>query len=160
MLRTNDPAKVSAVTSEGKITLTMGERDITLDPINQPADQHFDHGYAITTTGSEGASINNVIGLVGTEGARNMMAALDSAYVGFSRAKAHVQLYVDDLESWQGAVERNSGQRETVHDVLLRADDVRAEQADRDWSRSKPVDETRLAEKLDDGVGDAARFLR
>jgi len=159
VLRTNDPATVSAVTSEGKITLTMGERDITLDPINQPADQHFDHGYAITTTGSQGASINNVIGLVGTEGARNMMAALDSAYVGFSRAKAHVQLYVDDLESWQGAVERNSGQRETVHDVLLRADDVRAEQADRDWSRSKPVEETRLAEKLDDGVGDAARFM-
>lgn len=88
-----------------------------------------------------------------------MMAALDSAYVGFSRAKAHVQLYVDDLESWQGAVERNSGQRETVHDVLLRADDVRAEQADRDWSRSKPLEETRLAEKLDDGVGDAARFM-
>ncbi|MFK3695317.1 MobF family relaxase [Serratia bockelmannii] len=159
VLRTNDPATVSAVSPEGKITLSMGERDITLDPINQPADQHFDHGYAITTTGSQGASINNVIGLVGTEGARNMMAALDSAYVGFSRAKAHVQLYVDNLESWQGAVERNSGQRETVHDVLLRADDVRAEQADRDWSRSKPVEETRLAEKLDDGVGDAARFM-
>jgi hypothetical protein len=49
------------VTPEGKITLPLGERDITLDPTNQPADQHFDHGNAITTTGSQGASINTAV---------------------------------------------------------------------------------------------------
>lgn len=158
MLKTNDLAIVTEVDSSGKITIASDGRHVTLDPNKNPADQHVDYGYAVTTYSSQGASIDYVIALVGTEGARQRMAALDSTYVALSRAKEHVQVYADDLTEWVTKVTQQTGERQTVHDVLLRNDDVQASREVALWERSNPVSETRMASKVDESLADAAHF--
>lgn len=159
VLRTNDSAIVTDVdTRTGSFTMDIDGRAVALDPGNNPSDRHFDYGYAVTTYSSQGASVQYLIALVGTEGARKVMAALDSTYVALSRAVEHVQVYADDLKNWIGAVEKNSGERQTVHDILLRNDDISAREQSRLWDSSKEVSATRLAGKVDDALADAARF--
>ncbi|WON75539.1 MobF family relaxase [Serratia sp. UGAL515B_01] len=158
MLKTNDLAVVTDVDSNGKVTIESDGRQVTLNPRQNPADQHFDYGYAVTTYSSQGASIEYVIALVGTEGARQRMAALDSTYVALSRAKEHVQVYADDLKDWIAEVTSDTGERQTVHDVLLRNDDVKASREVALWERSHAVADTRLNGKVDQTLTEAAHF--
>lgn len=118
-LRASDMGVVTGVTEDGKITLDTGDRQLSFDPAGQYADRHMDYGYAVTTYSSQGASVKYLIGLFGEEGARKMMAALDSTYVQLSRAKEHVQTYFDNMSGWASRVESKSGRRQTVHDVLV-----------------------------------------
>nr|WP_172690020.1 MobF family relaxase [Serratia marcescens]SAY46608.1 Multifunctional conjugation protein TraI [Serratia marcescens] len=158
MLRTNDIGVVTGIDARGRLQVTVGEQQVSLDPTAVPGDRHIDYGYAVTTYSAQGASVDYVITLEGVEGARKRMASQDSAYVALSRAKQHVQLYVDDLEGWQRQVEKHTGGRETVHDVLLRADDAAAQAAVRDFEAGRPAGETRLASRLDADMRDAAHF--
>ncbi len=66
---------------------------------------------------------------------------------------------MDDLNKWTGLVERNSGKRQTVHDVMMRTEDVRADREVRLWDSSLPVAETRLALRTDSTLTADARFL-
>ncbi|WP_164120186.1 MobF family relaxase [Serratia marcescens] len=158
MLRTNDIGVVTCIDARGRLQVTVGEQQVSLDPTAVPGDRHIDYGYAVTTYSAQGASVDYVIALQGIEGARKRMASQDSAYVALSRAKQHVQLYVDDLEGWQRQVEKHTGKRETVHDVLLRADDAAAQAAVRAFEAGRPAGETRLASRLDADMRDAAHF--
>ena len=158
MLRTNDIGVVTGIDARGRLQVTVGEQQVSLDPTAAPGDRHIDYGYAVTTYSAQGASVDYVITLEGVEGARKRMASQDSAYVALSRAKQHVQLYVDDLEGWQRQVEKHTGGRETVHDVLLRADDAAAQAAVRAFEAGRPAGETRLASRLDADMRDAAHF--
>lgn len=158
-VRTSDMATITGVTPEGLITLNTGDRTLTFDPSTSNADRHLDYGYAVTTFSAQGASIPYLIALTGTDGGRKRMAAMDSTYVALSRAKEHVQVYADDMDKWIAAVERNSGKRQTVHDVVMRAEDVRAEKEVRLWDSSLPVAETRLATRTDSTLTAGARFL-
>lgn len=158
LLRTNDIGVVTGIDARGRLQVTVGEQQVSLDPNAAPGDRHIDYGYAVTTYSAQGASVDYVITLEGVEGARKRMASQDSAYVALSRAKQHVQLYVDDLEGWQRQVEKHTGGRETVHDVLLRADDAAAQAAVRDFESGRPAGETRLAGRLDADMRDAAHF--
>ncbi|WP_416414399.1 MobF family relaxase [Pantoea sp. App145] len=158
-LRASDMAVISGITDEGKLLLDTGGRILTLDPAGAHTDQHIDYGYAVTTYSSQGASIPYVIALVGAEGSRRMMAALDSTYVALSRAKNHIQVYADDMNKWLSAVAHHSGERETVHDVLMRAEDIRAGREMHLWNNSLPVSETLLAAKTEPHLTVDARFL-
>ncbi|MCS6091093.1 hypothetical protein LNO03_26515 [Klebsiella pneumoniae subsp. pneumoniae] len=75
-----------------------------------------------------------------------------------SRAVEHIQLYADDLSKWVKTVKERSGERETVHDVMLRGEDLKATNELNLWKRSQPVSATRLAAKIEDGIADAAHF--
>lgn len=158
MLCTNDIGVVTGIGTRGRLQVTVGERQVSLDPNAAPGDRHIDYGYVVTTYSAQGTSVDYVITLEGVEGARKRMASQDSAYVALSRAKQHVQLYVDDLEGWQRQVEKHTGGRETVHDVLLRADDAAAQAAVRAFRAGRPAGETRLASRLDADMRDAAHF--
>ena len=158
LLRTNDIGVVTGIDDRGRLQVTVGEQQVSLDPNAAPGDRHIDYGYAVTTYSAQGASVDYVILLEGVEGARKRMAAQDSAYVALSRTKEHIQMYVDDLEGWQRQVEKHTGKRETVHDVLLRADDAAAQAAVRAFEAGRPADETRLASRLDADMRDAAHF--
>ncbi|MGQ6475912.1 MobF family relaxase [Serratia sp. IR-2025] len=158
LLRTNDIGVVTGIDARGRLQVTVGEQQVSLDPNAAPGDRHIDYGYAVTTYSAQGASVDYVILLEGVEGARKRMAAQDSAYVALSRTKEHIQMYVDDLEGWQRQVEKHTGKRETVHDVLLRADDAAAQAAVRAFEAGRPAGETRLASRLDADMRDAAHF--
>ncbi|WP_316247746.1 conjugative transfer relaxase/helicase TraI domain-containing protein, partial [Pantoea agglomerans] len=158
-LRASDMGVVTGVTEDGKITLDTGDRQLSFDPAGQYADRHMDYGYAVTTYSSQGASVKYLIGLFGEEGARKMMAALDSTYVQLSRAKEHVQTYFDNMSGWASRVESKSGRRQTVHDVLMRAEDVRAGREIQAWDKSLPVSGTRLADRVDQDLTADARFM-
>lgn len=158
LLRTNDIGVVTGIDARGRLQVTVGEQQVSLDPNTAPGDRHIDYGYAVTTYSAQGASVDYVILLEGIEGARKRMAAQDSAYVALSRTKEHIQMYVDDLEGWQRQVEKHTGKRETVHDVLLRADDAAAQAAVRAFEAGRPAGETRLASRLDADMRDAAHF--
>ena len=158
-VRASDMAVVSGITEEGKILLDTGDRQLSFDPAARYADRHMDYGYAVTTYSSQGASVKYLVGLFGEEGARGRMAALDSTYVELSRAKEHVQTYFDNLSGWAAKVESKSGRRQTVHDVLMRAEDLRADREIQAWDKSLPVSGTRLADRVDQDLTADARFM-
>lgn len=158
-VRASDMAVVSGITEEGKILLNTGDRQLSFDPAARYADRHMDYGYAVTTYSSQGASVKYLIGLFGEEGARGRMAAMDSTYVELSRSKEHVQTYFDNLSGWVAKVESKSGRRQTVHDVLMRAEDVRADREIQAWEKSLPVSGTRLADRVDQDLTADARFM-
>lgn len=158
-VRASDMAVVSGITEEGKILVDTGDRQLSFDPAARYADRHMDYGYAVTTYSSQGASVKYLIGLFGEEGARGRMAAMDSTYVELSRSKEHVQTYFDNLSGWAAKVESKSGRRQTVHDVLMRAEDVRADREIQAWDKSLPVSGTRLADRVDQDLTADARFM-
>lgn len=158
-VRASDMGVVSGVTEDGRIMLDSGDRQLSFDPAGRYADRHMDYGYAVTTYSSQGASVKYMIGLFGEEGARKRMAALDSTYVQLSRAKEHIQTYFDNLSGWAARVETRSGRRQTVHDVLMRAEDVRAGHEVQAWDKSLPVSGTRLADRVDRDLTADARFM-
>ncbi|MEN4695614.1 conjugative transfer relaxase/helicase TraI domain-containing protein [Pantoea agglomerans] len=158
-VRASDMAVVSGITEEGKILIDTGDRQLSFDPAARYADRHMDYGYAVTTYSSQGASVKYLIGLFGEEGARGRMAAMDSTYVELSRSKEHVQTYFDNLSGWAAKVESKSGRRQTVHDVLMRAEDVRADREIQAWDKSLPVSGTRLADRVDQDLTADARFM-
>jgi len=158
-VRASDMAVVSGISQEGKILVDTGDRQLSFDPASRYADRHMDYGYAVTTYSSQGASVKYLIGLFGEEGGRGRMAALDSTYVELSRSKEHVQTYFDNLSGWAAKVENKSGRRQTGHDVLMRAVDVRADREIQAWDKSLPVSGTRLADRVDQDLTADARFM-
>ncbi|QHM74013.1 MobF family relaxase [Mixta intestinalis] len=158
-LRASDIAVVSGISDDGKITLDTGHQQVLLDPTARHADRHMDYGYAVTTYSSQGASVKYLIGLFGESGARKRMAALDSTYVQLSRSKEHIQTYFDNMSGWISRVERNSGRRQTVHDILMQNEDVRAGREMLVWNKSLPVSDTRLADRVDQALTADARFM-
>ncbi len=89
-----------------------------LDPRMLTNDQHIDYAYARTGHGVQGAGETYAIYLGGAQEGRGIMATLRAFYVGASRAKEHVQMYLDDLQAWQKAVIENKENTDTAHDVL------------------------------------------
>ncbi|MFZ4213969.1 conjugative transfer relaxase/helicase TraI domain-containing protein, partial [Pantoea endophytica] len=64
-----------------------------------------------------------------------------------------------NLSGWATKVESKSGRRQTVHDVLMRAEDVRADREMQVWDKSLPVSGTRLADRVDRDLTADARFM-
>ncbi|HBR4692848.1 TPA: conjugal transfer protein TraI [Klebsiella pneumoniae] len=69
------------------------------------------------------------------------MASFESAYVGLSRMKQHVQVYTDSREGWIKAI-NNSPEKATAHDILEPRNDRAVKAADQLFSRARPLDES------------------
>ncbi len=87
------------LTDTGAIRFRQGEQEKIVDPQSVTEDRHIDLAYALTVHGVQGASERFVIALAGVEGGRQRMASIESLYVTLSRAKEHVQVYTDDVET-------------------------------------------------------------
>ncbi|HIB5395082.1 TPA: hypothetical protein ACWW9I_005481, partial [Klebsiella pneumoniae] len=79
--------------------------------------------------------------LEGMVGARKLMASFESAYVGLSRMKQHVQVYTDRREGWIKAIQ-HSPEKATAHDILEPRNDRAVKTADLLFGRARPLDET------------------
>ncbi|ELY5940673.1 conjugative transfer relaxase/helicase TraI [Cronobacter malonaticus] len=156
----NSTWTVSAVTKAGEIHLTRGEETRVLNPGQEMADRHIDYGYAGTAHKAQGASASYAIVLAGVEEGRKALASLRDAYVGFSRAKMHVQVYTDNMTKWMSRVIAPS-ERQTGHDVLQAEADSMATTARRLWEQAKPLGENALGRALVDQIPEAAaaRFI-
>lgn len=86
----NSVWEVKSVSGDS-VTLSDGKSTRTLNPKADQAQQHIDLAYAITAHGAQGASEPFAIALEGVAGGRERMASFESAYVGLSRMKQHVQ---------------------------------------------------------------------
>ena len=83
----------------------MGEGDRAQEQVLElAAERHWDHGYAVTAHGAQGASERFAITLEGVEGGREPLVNRASAYVALSRAKEHVQVYTDNEAGWLNAI--------------------------------------------------------
>lgn len=112
----NSVWEVKSVSGDS-VTLSDGKTTRTMDPKADEAQRHIDLAYAITAHGAQGASEPYAIALEGVAGGRERMASFESAYVGLSRMKQHVQVYTDSREGWIKAI-RNSPEKATAHDIL------------------------------------------
>jgi hypothetical protein len=69
------------------------------------------------------------------------MASFESAYVGLSRMKQHVQVYTDSREGWIKAINA-SPSKATAHDILAPRNDRAVHTAEQLFSRARPMNET------------------
>lgn len=136
----NSVWEVKSVSGDS-VTLSDGKTTRTLNPKADEAQQHIDLAYAITAHGAQGASESFAIALEGVAGRRKMMASFESAYVGLSRMKQHVQVYTDSREGWIKAI-RNSPSKATAHDVLEPRNDRAVKNAGLLYGRARALDET------------------
>lgn len=151
---------VTGVTKDGELQLTQGVETRILNPNADLADRHLDYGYAGTAHKAQGASAQYVIVLAGVDGGRQALASLRDAYVGLSRAKAHVQVYTDNLDKWLMKVSQPA-ERQTAHDVLLADDDRQAATAQQLWEKATPLSDSALGRALATQLPEAgeARFI-
>ncbi|MCS3434246.1 conjugative transfer relaxase/helicase TraI [Klebsiella sp. BIGb0407] len=131
---------VSAVRGDS-VTLSDGKTSRTVNPKAQEAQRHIDLAYAITAHGAQGASETYAIALEGVAGGRERMASFESAYVGLSRMKQHVQVYTDSREGWLKAIQ-SSPSKASAHDILEPLNDRALKNATQLYSRARGLDET------------------
>lgn len=136
----NSVWEVNSVSGDS-VTLSDGKTTRTLTPKADEAQRHIDLAYAITAHGAQGASEPYAIALEGVAGGRERMASFESAYVGLSRMKQHVQVYTDSREGWIKAI-NHSPEKATAHDILAPRNDRAVKTADLLFGRAKPLDET------------------
>ncbi len=125
-----------------------GKEEITLPVLvtsnirdGEQAQRHIDLAYAITAHGAQGASEPFAIALEGVAEGRKAMASFESAYVGLSRMKQHVQVYTDSREGWIKAINA-SPSKATAHDILAPRNDRAVHTAEQLFSRARPMNET------------------
>lgn len=135
----NSVWEVKSVSGDS-VTLSDGKSTRTLNPKADQAQQHIDLAYAITAHGAQGASEPFAIALEGVAGGRERMASFESAYVGLSRMKQHVQVYTDNREGWIKAI-NNSPEKATAHDILEPRNDRAVKTAGQLFSRARALDE-------------------
>ncbi|MHB2217108.1 conjugative transfer relaxase/helicase TraI (plasmid) [Raoultella ornithinolytica] len=136
----NSVWEVKSVSGDS-VTLSDGKTTRTMNPKADEAQRHIDLAYAITAHGAQGASEPYAIALEGVAGGRERMASFESAYVGLSRMKQHVQVYTDSREGWIKAI-NHSPEKATAHDILAPRNDRAVKTAELLFGRAKPLDET------------------
>jgi len=87
--------------------LTNGQQ-LTLD-VSQPENKHWDHVYTSTVFSAQGQTANRVI-VHGEDWRRNLVNQ-KSFYVGISRPKLAIDVYVNDKEKFIQAVEERAGDK-------------------------------------------------
>ncbi|WP_425323369.1 hypothetical protein [Arsenophonus nasoniae] len=126
---------------EKTITLTNGKQTRTLTPTTDKQHAHIDLAYAITTHASQGASEQFAITLAKTQGKNKAATHPAAAYMALSRAKAHVQVYTDNIDDWTALLEKPS-QKATAHDVVEQKDITARENAKALFKQGQPLETT------------------
>jgi conjugative transfer relaxase protein TraI len=139
----NRPYSVVEIAPDKSLVLQDRDGDrLTVQPQGF-AHQHFDYAYAVTAYGAQGASHPYVIALEGVEGGRKNLATLQDAYVAFSRAKEHVQVYSDNPDKWARKVSK-SAERATAHDLVHLQEDRKTAVAVELWKGATQISQTLL----------------
>ncbi|WP_241576717.1 MobF family relaxase [Rosenbergiella collisarenosi] len=138
--KTNDSYTIQSISDDGVMTLKGKDGIRIIDPKNNIKDKHIDLGYAVTSTGAQGASSKYVIGYLGVEGAESRLTDDRAFYITISRAKEHVQLYTDaktevDLVK---QISKTDNSVKTAHELLSPKNSL--EKAQLIASFSKPID--------------------
>jgi conjugative relaxase-like TrwC/TraI family protein len=86
---------IKGINSFGKLSVEIDESDRTVGfhPDNY---KYFDHGYAVTTTKSQGQTAQNVLFI--TDSQTGYANKTEHLYVAASRAERNVKIYTDDSE--------------------------------------------------------------
>ncbi|HDX1172868.1 TPA: conjugative relaxase [Pasteurella multocida] len=156
IILSQDIGTVQSINSNnGDITIKFGNKEVIYNPLKNIEDQHLDYGYAVTSYASQGASYEYTIIYDGVLDGKSKLSALDNTYVEVSRAKQHIQLYVDDLEKWQEHIKVNTGSRLTIHDLIDKHDINTTEHI---LSYAKDIPDS-IAEKLPDYIVQAAKMV-
>jgi len=82
---------------------------------------HVDHGYAVTSHSSQGATADRVLVHVDTEQAHEQLINSRLAYVSVSRGRYDAQVYTNDTEKLGEELSRDVSKQsalETVHQML------------------------------------------
>lgn len=148
---------------DGKVILNVDGKKITYDPLNQASDRHLDLAYAGTDYALQGGSFSNVIMFVDN----TKYAALDSYYVQISRAKHHVQAYINDVNQYVDRIfGNNSGERLTATEILEQSEqrqnlsqEMKLVLDERNtWQKGGDLNTFRTSDRLPESVKDNARF--
>lgn len=135
-------------TDDEKLKIDFGNGNIrTLDPKNNETDRHIDLGYTITTMSSQGGSFEYVISYVDTD--MKQFIDLKNTNVEITRAKAHFQQYVTDVDKYIEIVKRNSGLRDTAYEVDRK---MQLAEAESNWNHSRQLSNTRYKERFEDNL--------
>lgn len=147
---------------DGKLTLQINGKVVTYDPVSQAGDRHIDYGYAGTDYANQGGSYRNV--MIFIDNVKH--ATLDAYYVQVSRAKHHVQAYINDVVKYIDQVSFNTGNRLTALETLEQSD-MRASQnqeaqnvvVERQlWDRASDVDRLKSSGRLPVNLVEMGRF--
>lgn len=114
----NEAYRIQAIRDNGQIVLEGKSGVRQIDPGVTAQDRHIDLGYAVTSTGAQGASTRYDIGFMGTEGAEQRLSNSRAYYILISRAKEHAQIYTDNTAKLETILSVNREPKQTAHDVL------------------------------------------
>lgn len=143
--------RVEALHDNGDVVLrgTSGEKVIS--PGNTLADQHIDYAWAVTGHGAQGASSRFVIALESATGSRGMISGMRAFYISVSRAKEHVQVYTDNIQTWKKALTQEEKGFKTAHDAL--SPETERKQARAIWAMGQPLMKTAIGRAFLNGNG-------
>lgn len=114
----NEAYRVQTIRDNGEIVLEGKSGLRELNPSVETKDRHIDLGYAVTSTGAQGASTRYDIGFMGTEGAEKSLSNARAYYILISRAKEHAQIYTDSVGKLESILNVSREPKQTAHDVL------------------------------------------
>ncbi|MTC74233.1 conjugative relaxase [Providencia sp. wls1919] len=124
--------------NDGAIVIENNGVQSKIEPEKDMHHKHIDYAYTMTTHKSQGASYEYIIGLVGADASRKMLANFESAYVMLSRAKTHVQLYSHNVKEWIDNVINDKEKNISAHDIINAKKDIEIGNALRISSAGQP----------------------
>ncbi|MGC0964801.1 MobF family relaxase [Pantoea agglomerans] len=114
----NEAYRIQAINDNGQIVLEGKSGVRQINPGLNAQDRHIDLGYAVTSTGAQGASTRYDIGFMGTVGAEKRLTNSRAYYILISRAKEHAQIYTDNTAKLESILGVNREPKQTAHDML------------------------------------------
>jgi ATP-dependent exoDNAse (exonuclease V) alpha subunit len=115
---------IEQIDSEGSLQVRLDSGQQVLFNIREHP--HVDHGYAVTSHSSQGATADRVLVHVDTERGRDELINSRLAYVSVSRARYEAQIYTNDAEKLSEELSRNVSKQsalETGHEANIREQD-------------------------------------
>lgn len=148
---------------EGKILARLDDKVISLDPNSSQVDRHIDLAYAGTDYALQGGSFDNAIMFINS----HKQAVLDSFYVQISRAKNHIQAYIDNVDKYANQAMVNKGERLTATELVEQKGLTDAQKAELQsvifernaWDKAKSLGTLRTHIELPEKVNENARFM-
>ncbi len=106
-ITTGDRATIETLDPRGNVKVRMDEKSRAVN-FNLAEMRHFDYGYASTSYGAQGATVDRVLVHMNTaeKGAKVMLNSA-MAYVSLSRPRNEIKLYTDDVKRLERMLENS-----------------------------------------------------
>lgn len=108
--------KALTVNEQGLLTVGLSEGGTAVLDLRKRADQHIEHGYALTTYAVQGKTKPEII--YHQESHRKLLASQKDLLVAITRAEYTVTLYTDDKEKLLERVQGNPGDKTSALEAL------------------------------------------